>query len=144
MAPQEGPRDDPAEDNPEEDAPADLHTFHPRKRATAPAAPRRREMAAALAPQEVPPVDLVEDDPMEEDPVEDDPMEEDPVEDDREKDGPVEDNPHEDDPSEDDPTGADHEGSESKVFYTVGPGVTVEVPATTGGRTHNPDLRSNR
>ncbi len=55
-----------------------------------------------MAPQEIPPVDPMEDDPVEEDPVEDDPVEDDPVE---------------DDPDEDVPTEADHEGSESKVFY---------------------------
>ncbi len=82
LAPEKVPRDDPAKDDPEEDDPADLRTFCRRKRATAPAAPRRREMAAAMAPQEALYNDPVEDDPVKEDPVEDDLVEDDPIEDD--------------------------------------------------------------
>ncbi len=67
-----------------------------------------------MAPQEVPPVDPVEDDSVEEDPMEDDPVEDDPVEDD-----PIEDDPDEDDPSEDDPTAVDREGSGIKIFYAL-------------------------
>ncbi len=118
MAPQQAPHVVPAEDNPEEDAPADLRMFQPPKQETAPAAPRRREMVTALVPHEASPADPDEDDSVEEDPVEDDPEEEDPEEDDPVEDDPVEYAPDEEDPSEDDPTGAGRQGPGSRVFYT--------------------------